>query len=157
MGGSRWHGRHEARRELDIAERVLDRTNAIVERTRQRSAPDVELYHAAVANLEDTRTDLRHHDLATQIDSASRRLPELKRAVAALDTWQRWANGETISFDRLRATVADLTGAHRSEHSEKHCALGHVLQAWAGTTGIDLHPADRQPPALQHTGIELGL
>ena len=51
--------------------------------------------------LEDARADLRHHDLATQLDSCSRRLPELDRTVAALDTWQRWASGKTVSVDQL--------------------------------------------------------
>ena len=157
LAGSGWRGRREARRELDIAEHVLDRTTAIVERTRHRAAPDVERYRAAVTNVEDARTDLRHHDLATQLDSCSRRLPELASTVAALDTWQRWANGETIGVDKLRDTVEVLTAENRAEHGEQHRALGHVLQTWAGSAGIDLHIADRRPPALQHTGIELGL
>ena len=132
-------------------------TTAIVERTRHRAAPDVERYRAAVTDVEDARTDLRHHDLATQLDSCSRRLPELASTVAALDTWQRWANGGTIGVDQLRDTVEVLTAENRAGHGEQHRALDHVLQTWAGTAGIDLHVADRRPPALQRTGIELGL
>ncbi len=73
--------------------------------------------------------------------------------MAALDTWHRWANGETITVDQLHDTVEVLS----APHGEHHRALGHVLRTWAGTAGIDLHIADRRPPALQRTGIELGL
>jgi hypothetical protein len=44
LAGSGRRGRREARRELDIAERVLERAIAILERTRQQTGPDVEHY-----------------------------------------------------------------------------------------------------------------
>jgi hypothetical protein len=158
LAGSTWRGRRESRRELDIAERVLERATTILERTRQQTGRDVERHRAAVANVEDARTDLRHHDLATQLDPVDHRLADFARTVVALDTWQRWANGDTITVDQLRDTVEVLTtAAHGPEHGEQQRALGHVLQTWAGAAGIDLQIADRRPPALQRTGIELGL
>jgi hypothetical protein len=155
-GGGR-RGRREARRELDIAERVLERATAILERTRQHAAPYIEQYRAAVADVEEARTDLRHQDLATQLDPVERRLPELTRAVAALDTWQRWANGDTITVDGARATVQVLIATRGTVGAEQHRALGNAIQAWAGAGGIDLKPAVRQPPTLERTGPELGL
>lgn len=154
-GGRR--GRREARRELDIAERVLDRATGILQRTRQQTAPHVERYRAAVSHVEDARTDLRHHDLATQLDPVDRRLADLTRTVAALDTWQRWANDDTVTIQQLHDTVEVLTAGHGSSYSEQHRVLGHVIRTWAATAGIDLQIADRRPPAVQHTGIELGL
>ncbi|MBA3288251.1 MAG: relaxase domain-containing protein [Acidimicrobiia bacterium] len=150
-------GRRAARRELDIAEQVLDRATAIAQRTRRRAALDVEHYRVAVTNVDKTRTDLRHHDLATQLDAWSRRLPDLAYTVTALDTWQRWANGDTISVQQLRDTAEILTDAHRTDHDEQYRVLGNALQAWAGTAGIDLHMTDPQPSALRRMGIELGL
>ena len=154
LAGSSWRGRREARRDLDIAERVLDRTAATLARTEQQTAPYVERYLAALTDVDEARTDVRHHDLATQLDSIARRLPDLERTATALDTWQRWANGDTITNERLRDSVEVLTAA---DGTEQHTVLGHVLQTWADTAGIDLHIADRRPPALQHAGIELDL
>ena len=85
------------------------------------------------------------------------RLADLERTVAALDTWQRWANGDTITVEGLRDTVEALTTGHGTEHDGQHRALGHAIQTWAGTAGVDLHLADRQPPPLHQTGLELGL
>ena len=116
LAGSGRRGRRAARRELDIAERVLDRATAILERTRQRTAPDVERYQVAVTNVEEARTDLRHHDLATRLDPVDRRLPDLARTVAAVDTWQRWANGDTITVEQLHDTVEILTAAHGTDN-----------------------------------------
>jgi conjugative relaxase-like TrwC/TraI family protein len=155
-GGGR-RGRREARRELDIAERVLERATAILERTRQHAAPYIEQYRAAVADVEEARTDLRHHDPATQLDPVERRLPELKRAVAAVDTWQRWANGDTITVHELHDAVDVLTASNGTEHGEQHRALGNAIQAWAGAARIDLKLAVRQPPTPERWGPELGL
>ena len=153
LAGSSRRGRREARRELDIAEQVLERAEGRLERTRHRAAPDVERYRSAVTNLGNARTDLRHHDLATQLDAAPQRLPDLARTAAALDTWQRWANGDTITVDQLRITVEILTAAH----GQQHRALGHIVHAWAGTAGIDLQIADPRQLEAQRPGIELGL
>ena len=103
------------------------------------------------------RTDVRHHDLATQLGSITHRLPDAGRTVTALDTWQRWSNGDAVAVEQLRDTVEVLTAAHGTGHDEQHRVLGHALQSWAGNAGIDLQLADRRPPALQHTGLELGL
>ncbi len=150
-------GRRGARRELDIAERVLDRATAILERTEHRAADDVARYRAAVTNVENVRTDLRDHDLIAQLDPVDRQVLELTRAVAALDTWQRWATGDTITVEKLRDTVQILAGAPGTDRGEHHRALGQVIETWAGTAGIDLHIADRPPPTLEHSGPELGL
>jgi hypothetical protein len=157
LAGSGRRGRRKARRELDIAERVLDRATAILERTRQQTAPDVERYHAAVTAVDEARADLRHHDLATQLDPIDRRVPHLARTVAAIDMWQRWANGDTISGEQLRDTVETLTAAHGTDHGQQHWALGHAIQTWAGTANLDLHLTDPRAPAMQPAGMELGL
>ena len=155
-GGGR-RGRRQARRELELAERVLDRVTAILERTRQHSAPHIEHYRAALTHVDEVRADLRHHDLGTQLDAIARRLPELQQTVAALDTWQRWANGDTITVDGAGDTVEVLIAARGIVDAEKYRALGNANQARAGTAGIDLKLAVRQPPTLERTGPELGL
>jgi len=77
--------------------------------------------------------------------------------VAALDTWQRWANGDTITVETLRDTVQILTGPAGTDRGEHHRALGKATGTWAGNAGIDLDIADRPPPTPEHTGPELGL
>ena len=108
-------------------------------------------------NVDDARTDLRHHDVAVQLDRSGSRLAGLDRTIAALDTWRRWASGDTVNVNGLRDAIEVLTAADRTGHDDRHRVLGHVLQTWAGTAGIDLQIADRRPPALQRTGIELAL
>ena len=76
--------------------------------------------------------------------------------MAALDTWQRWANGDTITVDKLRDTVLILAGAPGTDHWEHHGALGQIIETWAGTAGLDFHISHRRPPTLEHTGPELG-
>ena len=148
-------GRHV--RELAIAERVLERATTTLERTRQQTGPDFERYRAAVVNVEDALIDLGHHDLASQLDPVDRRVRGLARVEAALDTWQRWASGDTITVEKLRNTVRILTGASGSDRWEHHRALGQVIQTWASTAGLDLHLADRPPPSVEPAGPELGL
>ena len=157
LAGSGRRGRREARRELDIAERVLDRATAILERTRQRTAPDVERYQVAVTNVEEARTDLRHHDLATRLDPLTVGSP----------TWRgpwppstRGSGGPTATpspSSELHDTVEILTAASGTEHGEQHRALGHAIQTWAETAGVDLHLTDPRAPTMQPTGIELEL
>ena len=157
LAGAGRRARREARRELDIAERVLDRATAILERTRQHADPHIENYRAALAGVEEARTDLRLHELATLLDPIERRLPELERAVATVDTWQRWANGDTITVQELHDAVEVLTASNGTELGGQHRALGNAIQAWAGTAGIDLKLTVREPPTLERTGPELGL
>ena len=74
-------------------------------------------------NLDDARTDLRHHDLVVQLDGSQSRLAGLERTVAALDTWRRWADGGTINVEGLRDAVEALTTGHGIEHDGQHRAL----------------------------------
>ncbi|MBA3289469.1 MAG: relaxase domain-containing protein [Acidimicrobiia bacterium] len=154
--GGRRH-RREARRELDIAERVLDRATALLQRTEHHAAADLERYHAAVTSVEDARTQLRHHDLATQLDPVDQRIPDLTLTAAALVAWQRWASGDTITATKLRDTVHTLGGTTGTDRGDHHRALAQVIQTWAATAGLDLHIADRRPPTLEHSGPELRL
>ncbi len=57
----------------------------------------------------------------------------------------------------LAGLIGEVEVLTAADGAEQHTVLGHVLQTWADTAGIDLHIADRRPPALQHAGIELGL
>ena len=76
--------------------------------------------------------------------------------MAAVDTWQRWANGDTLTVEQLHDTVEILTAATEPD-GEQHQALGHVIQTWADTAGLDLHLTDPRAPTMQPTGIELEL
>ena len=154
LASSGRRGRREARWELDIAERILDRAEAVLERTRRRTAPAVERYRNALRNVEDARTDLRHHDLAAQLDRSGSRVAGLERTGAALDTWCRWANGYTINTDALRDAVETLTTGHGTEHDARHQALGRSIGTWADATGIELHLTG---PLRHESGLELGL
>ena len=135
---------------------MLDKADAILERTRRQTAPEVDRYRHARMNVDDDAHDLRHHDVAVQLDRSGGRLAGLDRTVAALETWRRWAIGDTVNVNDLRDAVGVLAAADRTGHDERHRGmLGSILQTWAGPAGVDLQIADRRPPALQRTGIEI--
>ena len=149
-------GRRHARRDLDIAERVLDRANDILERTRQRTTPHLERYRAALRNVEHANSELRDHDLAHLLDPADHRVATLQRTVAALHTWQRWADGETIPTEQLTGAIQALTtrGHGRDAHIRD---LANAMTAWAGGAGISLHLAESRGREVELARPELGL
>lgn len=68
------------------------------------------------------------------------------------EAWQRWAEGDTITVDKLRDSVEVLTAVQATLRGELYRALGQALHTWAHNEGIDLRSTDRRPPAPHHTG-----
>ena len=156
LAGSGRRGRREARRELDIAEQVLDRATAILERTRQRTAPDVERYRAA----RHQRRRGPHRPPSPRPGHPARpRRPSAPRPGADRGRPRHVAAVGQRRHHHRRATPRHRRDPDRRRtepSSEQHRALGHAIQTWADTAGLDLHIADRRPPTLEHTGPEFG-
>ncbi len=136
LGSVGRRGRREARRELDIAERIHERADAILERTQQRTAHHLESYDRARRAVEDAGTNLYHRDLAAQLDGNSRRLPGLQRLVAALDTWQHWSNGDTIDTKQILEAAHVLIRRDAKDHRGQCEALGDTLREWSKAAGL---------------------
>ena len=80
--------RRSLRHDLDVAERRLERADAYLERTRQRTEPSVEQYRLAQAQRRDAHDNLRRRDTADLLDAMHHPVDVHRQRVAALDTWR---------------------------------------------------------------------
>jgi chromosome segregation ATPase len=147
-------GRRHARLELDVAQRRLDRADQRLQHTEHQTAPAIEAFNAARRDGEHARTDLRHHDLARQLDRYIDDPQAIRARLAALDTWQHWAKGDTVKISELAVAVAALTEPNVDHRLH---ALGDSLLAWADAAGLEHHLLRPQRATLRRTGLELGL
>ena len=144
------------RHELDVAERRQERADAYLERTRQRTEPSIEQYRQAQAHRRAAQDNLRHRDAADLLDAMHHPVDVCRQRVAALDTWQRWANGHHVDTNDLRAAVDTLNSMDGSERPYAEALVGS-LQQWAIHNHVDLTAHPRPAPAIQTAGIEIEL
>ena len=148
--------RRSLRDELDVAERRLERADAYLERTRQRTEPSIEQYRQAQAHRRAARDNLRHRDAADLLDAMHHPVDVHRQRVAALDTWQRWAKGHDVGNNDLRRAVDTLNTMDGSDRPFAE-ALAGSLQQWAIHNHVDLTAHVRPAPAIQPAGIEIEL
>ena len=156
LDASPLRSRRSARRDVDESERQLDRATDYLERTRARTAPNVNHHSAALVAREDARRDLRHHDAASQLDILYDRLPDAQRRVRALETWRRWASGQRVTPEELHDTVVTLTPGAPWEQTPTR-ELGETIKSWASMEGIDLVRDVSPNGPAPRMGIELEL
>ena len=147
-------GRRHARQEHAVAQRRLDRAEHSLEQAEHRTAPVVEADVLARNDVDHARTDLRHHDLARQLDRYAEDPSVLRERVTALDTWEHWANGDTVTVSALAAAVTTLT---KPGVDDRLHALGDTMLACADAADLWHQLRRPQPPTLEHKGLELGL
>ena len=80
----------------------------------------------------------------------------LRAQLEALDTWRRWAWGDSIDVQHLGATVEILLDA-TGEHVARYGTLGHAVQQWAVDAGIFMPVRESGTLAPEVAGPELGL
>jgi conjugative relaxase-like TrwC/TraI family protein len=148
--------RRTARHNLDIAEQRLERADAYLERTRQRTRPTIDRYHQAQADRREAHDNVRYHDTADLLDDFHHPVDLHRRRVAALDTWQRWAIGGRVQVDDLREAVEMLDSAPGPD-SALTKALTASLQQWAHRHRVDLGARTRPELAVRAAGPELEL
>jgi hypothetical protein len=95
--------------------------------------------------------------LHTQLDSwRVERIPLLEDRLGALDTWSRWANGDTINVEQLGDAVHTLLEA-TGEVASRYHVLGQTLQHWVTDAGVRRTKPDSAIRTLEVAGPELGL
>ncbi len=88
------------------------------------------------------RDQLRHHDRSALIDQYRLdRIPHLASQVVALDTWRRWAWGDSIDVKTLDDAVDTLMSA-----GGHYRALARVVQEWSENAGIRLSRSELATP-----------
>jgi hypothetical protein len=132
--------RRHARSEVTIAQRRVAHAEDYLVRTRQRTSPSIARYDHASAERDRLHEDLRHRN-ADAIVSADRVRGDQRR-VDALQTWRRWANGQTVTVERLSEITATL-GAERGASQAHSWALEQTITHWANGHDIDLRPRQR--------------
>ena len=152
----RRRGRRTARHDLEIAEQRLERADAYLERTRQRTEPAIGLYRQAQVQRREAHDNLHYHDTAGQLDAIQHPLDIHRRRVNALETWRHWATGHDVDYDLLRQAV-DTLDRERGPHNLFATGLADVLQRWAHDNGVDLRPQLSRNVTIGRVGPELGL
>jgi conjugative relaxase-like TrwC/TraI family protein len=151
-------GRRFARRELDAAEAREDRAAEHRERSRRRAAPYVDEFNQARAHVDEARDALNRHDQRARFRHPLDQVPHLRRQVDSLDTWGRWARGDTISIQQVGEAVMQLTSVdRRDERADQFLTLGQAIQDWADRADIELPAAHRFGRSLDPAGLKLGL
>ena len=79
-----------------------------------------------------------------------------RQRVAALDTWQHWANGGRVQVDDLREAVETLDSAPGRDSAFTK-ALADSLQQWAHHHRVDLGARTEPELAIRPAGLELEL
>ena len=109
--------RRSLRHDLDVAERRLERADAYLERTRQRTEPSIEQYRLAQAQRRNAHDNLRHRDTADLLDAMQHPVDVHRQRVAALETWQQWAIGGNI---RRRQSAAGPRSLDQRARHQPH-------------------------------------
>jgi hypothetical protein len=72
-----------------------------------------------------------------------------------LDTWHRWAAGDTVDTNHLGAAIDRLITA-TGPHANHARALGQLVQQWAASAGIDRPTPEPPRLTVQIAGPDLG-
>ena len=114
--------RPSLRDDLDVAERRLERADAYLERTRQRTEPSIERYRLAQAHRHRGRDNLPHRYATDLLDAMQHPVAVHRQRVAALDTWQQWAKGDDVGTNDLRGAVDTLNSVDGTSPSVRRGA-----------------------------------
>jgi conjugative relaxase-like TrwC/TraI family protein len=137
--------RRQARREFAAAANQAVWAEHQLDRARALARPHVARYSRASAAANDAHDALHHHLNGRRERHTPNYIRELEQRCDALDSWRRWATGDTIDGHRLAAALDRLLAANGID-ADQDRALGQVVQQWATTTGVDLptqQPAKR--------------
>ncbi len=143
--------RRRVRHDVEVAEEQLERADAYLERTRQRTTCSTQQYDGARIDVEQARADLRQHDLAGRLDTSNSLVT--RRRVHGLETWQCWANGHDVQVSDLNAAVRTLSAARNVQSPER--ALARTLQAWSMAQSVQLDRDPRFESISRHRDAEI--
>jgi conjugative relaxase-like TrwC/TraI family protein len=149
-------GRRQARRDLAAAKNRLIWATHTLDELHQQSSLDVDRYHEATRQLHDLGDALRSHDTRELLDryTTSDRIPELRQRLDALDTWLRFANGDSINVDGLGKLVDVLRTVHGDQGKCRW--LADAVEQYCHDVGIHLPSFQPQMPGVEAHGLDVG-
>jgi conjugative relaxase-like TrwC/TraI family protein len=153
-GGIR--GRRHARRDLAAAENRLTWASHTLDQLQKDTSPDVDRYYHARHQVHDLSDELRHHSTRELLDwyTTTDRIPELHQRLGALDTWWRFATGDSIDVDRLGQLV-DVLGADAGDSRFRW--LADTVEQYCHDAGIPLPSLQPETPGVESPGLGIGL
>ena len=149
-------GRRQARRDLAAAENRLTWANHTLEQLQQHTSPDVDRYHDARHQVHDLSDELRHQNTRELLDryTTTDRIPHLQERLDALDTWWRFATGDSIDVNRLGQLVDVL----RTVDGDGRLRwLADTVQQYCHDTGINLPTYEPVTLGLERSALDIGL
>jgi hypothetical protein len=149
-------GRRQARRDLTAAENRLTWANYTLDQLQHQTSPDVDRYHQATRQLHDLGDALRSHDTRELLDrfTTSDRIPELHERLDALDTWWRFATGDSINVDGLGKLVDVLRAV---DGDQGKCRwLADAVEQYCHDVGIHLSSVQPEMPSVEVHGLDVG-
>ena len=157
LNSSGLRGRRQARRGLAVAEDRLDQVTNQYEAVERRTAPAFGSHQAANDALRHAADAVHHSDLIDQLDRSHHHATQAHDRVAALETWQTWANGEPINLNDLAAAVQTLNDPKLLAGAPGYGVLGDAITRWASDTGLQQQLIRQQSPSVALPGLDLGL
>jgi hypothetical protein len=145
--------RRRARHDVNIAEGQLERADAYLQRTRQRTAPSIDRYQEAKIDSEHAHGDLRRHDNVAWLDTRYDIVNVRRRRVGALETWRSWATGDYLTVRDLADAIRALN-AHGSGHLPEH-SLARSIETWATSHHVQLNPGQRIETTVRQRGEDI--
>lgn len=130
-------GRH--RRAVDRAHRdaqqELTEAKAHESALREAAAPASNAIHESASQVDDLRQQIRSIELFQRYDGSPERAHELRSVLRAVDDWERWAAGTTMSPRQIGALIETLRSDAATEQPD--CAsLAGAVEHWARPRGI---------------------
>ena len=150
-------GGRQARREFAAAENELTWARDRLKHVQASISPDVERYHEAWHQVRDLRQALRSHQTRelterwTSIDLT----PHLHERLDALNTWWRFAKGDSIGSTRL-GEIVDILDDVDDDHGRYRWLIDAVEQHCLDA-GIHLPTLEPEAPGIETPGLDIGL
>lgn len=130
-------GRHRraADREHRDAQQELTEAKAHESALRDAAAPACIAVHDAASQVGDVREQIRSIELFQRYDGSPQRTHELRSVLRAVEDWERWAAGTSMSSRQIGALIETLRSDAATEQPD--CAsLATAVEHWARPRGI---------------------
>jgi hypothetical protein len=148
-------GRQRRAAEHEHQAATLDRDVAKQREAHARSIaqPATDAVSAAAQRVHEIRQSIENERITLQWTAGPEQVREHRSLRAAVDEWERWANGRPVAPARLTAMIDTLRSDFAAERTE--CAgLAAIVDEWANAHGVDLTPTS--PKTVERSaGIEL--
>ena len=124
--------------------------------TRIRTTSSINRYTRALTTRDDAHHRIHHHSIAEQFYAMHDSVTAAQHRLDVLETWKRWAEGQTISAHDVHQTIEGLID-RTSWKQTRESRLGQAVEGWAVQRGITTPNQAAMQPRPHRLGIEIEL